>query len=209
MSGGGIPRSGIPRTVALDRAIDVLSAVAGAAAPASASALARATGQPRATVSRTLRTLADRGLVAETPSGWVLGNELFRLARSADSQSALHASAAGKLLLAELSPSELEAWFEEAEPVRLTARTVTTVSGLAAELRRVRRRGWAEIVDELEDGLMSLSAPIRDRAGKLVAAIGLSGPSSRIGAARRTELVPFVLEAAAEVERALDPAATS
>ena len=76
----------------------------------------------------------------------------------------LHASAAGKLVLAELSQSELEAWFEEARPVRLTARTVTTFSGLAAELRRVRRRGWAEIVDELEDGLMSLSAPIRDRA---------------------------------------------
>jgi IclR family pca regulon transcriptional regulator len=107
-----------------------------------------------------------------------------------------------------LSQSELEAWFEEAEPVRLTARTVTTAAGLAAELRRVRRRGWAEIVDELEDGLMSLSAPIRDRSGTLVAAIGLSGPISRIGAARRTELVPFVVEAAAEVERALDPAAT-
>ena len=261
-SGRAIPRSGIPRTVALDRAIDVLSAVAQSAAPASASALARATGQPRATVSRTLRTFADRGIVAETPSGWVLGNELFRLARSADPHGALievsdrplrrlrdragesallaivtgrtgmeivtqldgahrlgvvgwvgadvplHASAAGKLVLAELSQSELEAWFEEAEPVRLTARTVTTAAGLAAELRRVRRGGWAEIVDELEDGLMSLSAPIRDRSGTLVAAIGLSGPSSRIGAARRTELVPFVVEAAAEVERALDPAAT-
>jgi len=120
----------------------------------------------------------------------------------------LHASAAGKLVLAELSQSELEEWFEEAEPVRLAARTVTTFTGLAAELRRVRRRGWAEIVDELEDGLVSLSAPVRDRAGGLVAAIGLSGPSSRIGAARRAELVPFVLEAAAEVERALDPAAT-
>ena len=164
---------GIPRTVALDRAIDVLAAVAESAVPASASALARSTGQPRATVSRTLRTFADRGLVAETPSGWVLGNELFRLARSADPQGALieasdrplrrlrdradesallaivtgrtameivtqldgahrlgvvgwvgadvplHASAAGKLVLAELSQSELEAWFEEAEPVRL------------------------------------------------------------------------------------------
>jgi IclR family acetate operon transcriptional repressor len=258
----GMPGSGIPRTVALDRAIDVLTAVAESGAPASASALARSSAQPRATVSRTLRTLADRGLVADTPSGWVLGNELFRLARNADPHGALieasdrslrrlrdragesallaivtggaameivtqldgahrlgvvgwvgadvplHASAAGKLVLAELSQTELEAWFEEAEPVRLAARTVTTFSGLASELRRVRRCGWAEIVDELEDGLISLSAPIRDRAGSLVAAIGLSGPSSRIGAARRSELVPFVLEAAAEVERALRPAAT-
>src|SRR6478736_6769462 len=88
-SGRGIPRSGIPRTVALDRAIDVLSAVAQSVAPASASALARSTRQPRATVSRTLRTFADRGLVAETPTGWVTGNELFRLPRTADPHSAL------------------------------------------------------------------------------------------------------------------------
>ena len=56
---------------------------------------------------------------------------------------------------------------------------------------------------------MSVAAPVRDRACSLVAAVGLSGPSSRIGAARRTELVPFVLEAAAEVERALDPGTMS
>jgi DNA-binding IclR family transcriptional regulator len=250
---------GIPRTAVLDRAIDVLAAVALAAEPASASALARSTGQPRATVSRTLRTLADRGLVAETAAGWVIGNELFRLARRADPHGALiesaadplrrlrdragesallaivsgrtrmeivaqldgahrlgvvgwvgaevplHASSAGKLVLAELSSDELEAWVGEARPVRLTARTVATLPALAAELRRIRRRGWAEIVDELEEGLVSLSAPVRDRAGTLVAAIGLSGPSSRLGPARRKELVPLVLEAAADLARELQP----
>jgi len=253
---------GTPRTVVLDRAIDVLAAVAESAEAVSASALARSTGQPRATVSRTLLTFADRGLVAETGGGWVIGNELFRLVRDADPYRALveaavgplrrlrdradesallaivtgrpameivtqldgahrlgvvgwvgadvplNASSAGKLVLAELSPSELEAWFAEAQPARLTARTVTTLSGLTAELRRVRRRGWAEIVDELEDGLMSLSAPVRDRAGNLIACIGLSGPSSRLGSARRRELVPFILEAATEVERIVSPAAT-
>ena len=55
---------------------------------------------------------------------------------------------------------------------------------------------------------MSLSAPIRDRAGSLVACIGLSGPTSRLGAARRRQLIPFVLEAATEVEQALDPVAS-
>jgi IclR family transcriptional regulator, acetate operon repressor len=252
---------GIPRTVALDRALDVLSSVAESVEPASASALSRSTGQPRATVSRTLRTFADRGLVAETPAGWVIGNEMFRLARTADPHSALieaadgplrrlrdrteesalfaivkgrigmeivtqldaahrlgvvgwvgadiplHASSAGKLVLAELNESELVMWFDEAQPARLTPRTVTTVSGLASELRRVRRRGWADIVDELEEGLMSLSAPIRDRAGSLVAMIGISGPGSRLSAARRRQLVPFVLKAATEAQQALVPAA--
>jgi DNA-binding IclR family transcriptional regulator len=250
---------GIPRTRSLDRAIDVLEAVADSGRPASASALARATGQPRPTVSRTLRTLADRGLVAETARGWVMGQGLFRLTRLADPRQVLieaadgplrrlrdltgesallstvtgrtameivvqldaahhlgvvgwvgadvplHASAAGKLLLAELSRPELEAWVVESRPARLTARTIVTFSEIDVELARVRRRGFAEIVDELEEGLVSLAAPVRDRAGNLVAMIGVSGPTSRLDFRRRKTLPPALLEAAGEVERALGP----
>lgn len=250
---------GTPRTLSLDRAIDVLEAVAEASRPSSASALARATGQPRPTVSRTLRTLADRGLVAETSAGWVIGHSLFRLARIANPRLALieaaggplrrlrdltresallstvtgrtamdivvqldaghhlgvvgwvgadvplHASAAGKLLLAELSRPELAAWVEERRPARLTARTIATLSELDVELARVRRRRFAEMVDELEDGLASLAAPVRDPARALVAMIGVSGPTSRLDAGRRKAFRPMLLEAAVEVERALDP----
>jgi len=251
--------TGIPRTIALDRAMDVLVAVAESAGATSASALARTTGQPRPTVSRTLRTLLDRGLVAETADGWITGPELFRLARLSDPRSAviqaasgplrrlrdqsgeaallgvvtgrtqmdivaqlnaphhlgvvgwvgadvpLHASAAGKLVLAELSPAELEAWIAETRPKRLASRTLTGARELCAELVRVRRRGWAQIVDELEDGLVSLAAPVRDRAGTLVAMIGVSGPSTRVNPARRRALPPVVLKAAAEVECSLNP----
>jgi DNA-binding IclR family transcriptional regulator len=251
--------TGIPRTLALNRAMDVLVAVAESAGATSASALARATRQPRPTVSRTLRTLLDRGLVAETAQGWIIGHEFFRLARLADPGSAvieaasaplhqlrdqtgesallaiatgrtqmeivtqldaphhlgvvgwvgadvpLHASSAGKLVLAELSRAELEAWIEETQPGRLTSKTVTGAPDLRAEIARVRRRGWAQIVDELEDGLVSLSAPVRDRSGTLIAVIGISGPSTRLGPSRRRALPPVVLEAAAEVERSIDP----
>jgi DNA-binding IclR family transcriptional regulator len=256
------PSTGIPRTLALDRAVDVLVTVAESANPTSASALARATGQPRPTVSRTLRTLLDRGLVAETAQGWIIGHELFRLARLADPRSAvieaasqplrrlrdrsgesallaiatgrtqmdivtqldalhhlgvvgwvgadvpLHASSAGKLLLAELSPAELEAWIAETQPSRLTSKTVTGAPDLSAELAHVRRRGWAQIVDELEHGLVSLSAPVRDRAGTLIAMVGISGPSTRLDPARRRTVLPIVSEAAAEVERSLNLSAT-
>ena len=118
----------------------------------------------------------------------------------------LHASAAGKLLLAELSPSELEAWFEEARPVRLTSRTVTTPPrALLGASRGSGAAAGREIVDELEDGLVSFAAPIRDRAGTLVAMVGVSGPSTRLNPARRRALQPVMLEAAAEVEYSLNP----
>ena len=47
----------------------------------------------------------------------------------------LHASAAGKLLLAELSRPELAAWVEESRPARLTTRTISTLSDLEGRAR--------------------------------------------------------------------------
>ena len=79
-----------------------------------------------------------------------------------------------------------------------------TGARLCSEVAQVRRRGWAQIVDELEDGLVSLAAPVRDRAGTLVAMIGVSGPSTRVNPARRRALPPVVLKAAAEVECSLN-----
>src|SRR4051812_9065018 len=249
----------IPRTQALDRAMDVLVSVVETRRAISASALARVTGQPRPTVSRTLRTLLDRGLVAETAAGWIAGYELVRIGRLCDPQKPiveaarqplsdlrkrtgesallaivtgrtemeiveqldsppplgvvgwigsdipLHASSAGKLLLAELSPPELDAWTRATRPTRLTSRTISDPAFLQAELARVRRRGWAEIVDELELGLVSLSAPIRDRTDALIAMVGISGPSTRITTTRRKALRPLVCETANEIEHRLNP----
>src|SRR5919108_6429782 len=73
----------MPRTKSLGRAVDLLHAVAARPHGSSAMELARVTGLPRSTVTRTLRTLADAGLV-ERPGAWVLGYELVRLARAAD-----------------------------------------------------------------------------------------------------------------------------
>ena len=48
-------------------------------------------------------------------------------------------------------------------------------------LAEVRRRGWAQSVAERETGVASVSAPVRDRSGAVVAAISVSGPVDRIG----------------------------
>ena len=62
------------------------------------------------------------------------------------------------------------------------------------------RRSWTS-----EVGLVSLSAPIRDRTGALVAMMGISGPSTRLGPSCLISLAPLVVEAAAEAEHALSP----
>jgi DNA-binding IclR family transcriptional regulator len=48
-------------------------------------------------------------------------------------------------------------------------------------LLEVRRRGWAQSVAEREPGVASVSAPVRDAAGQVVAAVSVSGPIDRMG----------------------------
>lgn len=48
-------------------------------------------------------------------------------------------------------------------------------------LMDVRRRGWAQSVAEREAGVASVSAPVRSKAGQVIAAVSVSGPVERIG----------------------------
>ena len=50
----------------------------------------------------------------------------------------------------------------------------------AAALAAVRRRGWAQSVEEREPGVCSVSAPVRGSSGRVVAAVSISGPVQRL-----------------------------
>lgn len=88
--------------------------------------------------------------------------------------SVAHATATGKVMLAfggvALPAGRLEAY---------TARTLTDRGALAAELDRVRARGWAESLGEREDDLNAIAAPVRDSDGELAAIVGVQGPAAR------------------------------
>jgi IclR family acetate operon transcriptional repressor len=111
----------------------------------------------------------------------------------------LHASASGKLVLAELSDTELEAWSSGGRLERYTRKTITAPDALRVEVARARRRGYAVLVDELEEGLAGIAAAVRAPDGALAAMIGVSGASFRLTAKRRSELIPQILAAAAEL----------
>jgi len=101
----------------------------------------------------------------------------------------LHASAAGKLVLAELDDAAVTAWIKRERPRRHTPRTLTRRAELLADLRRVRERGWAEIDGESEPGLASVSMPVRDPDGRLIAMPGFSGPADRLDRPALIELL--------------------
>jgi IclR family acetate operon transcriptional repressor len=111
--------------------------------------------------------------------------------------SAAHATAVGKVFLAHggrLRDGELEAF---------TARTITNRAHLAAELERVRVRGYAQAVGEREEALNAIAAPVLDVRGALAAILGVQGPSSRFDEARMRAALEPLLEHSTTVSAAL------
>ncbi len=92
----------------------------------------------------------------------------------------LHASAAGKLVLAELADDDLAAWIKRERPKRLTPNTLTTRAQLMTEIAQVRAQGWAKLDEESEPGLGSIAVPVRETEGALIAIAGFSGPVDRL-----------------------------
>lgn len=81
----------------------------------------------------------------------------------------------GRVLLAALPEDERARRVAGMTLAARTPHTVTQADELLDVLARVRRQGWALIDQELELGLLSLAAPIRDRSGRVVAAVNVSG----------------------------------
>ena len=102
-----------------------------------------------------------------------------------------HCTANGKVFLAygaaELPPGRL---------ARLTTDTVVSRAALDDELERVRREGFATAVDELEDGLSAVAAPVHGPTGDVIAALSVSGPTLRLTAARVAEMAPVLVQEA-------------
>ncbi|MGH3949886.1 MAG: IclR family transcriptional regulator [Pseudonocardiaceae bacterium] len=107
----------------------------------------------------------------------------------------VHCTSPGKVFLAFL-PDEAQAGFVGRAHERFTERTITAPARLRAEIERVRAVGYATTFDEFEDGLAAAAAPVRAADGMVVAAIGVSGPSYRLGEDQLLELAPLVREAA-------------
>ena len=108
----------------------------------------------------------------------------------------LHCTANGKVFLAAARevPAELPA---------LTPRTITNPAALGAELARVRDRGWAAAVEELEAGLHAVAAPVLDATGATVASVSVAGPAYRLPEARLEALGRQCLACAGEISARL------
>jgi DNA-binding IclR family transcriptional regulator len=112
----------------------------------------------------------------------------------------LTAGSAGKLFLAFASAPDRDRLVSGA-----TAMTRRTPVGekLRRELGTARSRGWARSAGEREDGVGSVSVPVRSTGDDLLAVVSISGPISRVGGSRSGPHLDAVRAAAREIEAAL------
>jgi IclR family transcriptional regulator, KDG regulon repressor len=109
----------------------------------------------------------------------------------------LHCTALGKCLLAFTSipiPSHLP---------RMTRHTITQMETFMQHLEAIRQQGYALDDEELDEGVRCLAVPVYDYSGKMVAAMGISGPAVRVTVERAKNLSRIVIRAGESLSRRL------
>jgi IclR family pca regulon transcriptional regulator len=130
----------------------------------------------------------------------VPANKIVAISLGPGSRLPAYCTSMGRVLLAGLPAAERRARLARSALVARTGRTLTDVDALMDVLEQVRRDGHALVHGELEEGLVSMAAPIVNRAGRVVAAINVSAQDQRMPPEdMRKRLLPRLLEAAASI----------
>ena len=106
----------------------------------------------------------------------------------------------GRVLLADLPDDELHARLVAMPVEKRAENTETDPARLLALIRQVRAQGWALVDQELEDGVRSVAAPLRDRSGRAIAAINVSTHAGRVSLDElRGSILQALLQTVAEI----------
>ena len=114
-----------------------------------------------------------------------------------------HCTAVGKAVLAHLPTETIDAILSANGLRRYTPSTMVSISNVKENLRQIVQRGYALDNQELERGLSGVAAPVRTVEGRVVAAVGMAGPSPRFRGKELAEKIAMTKEAAAKIGASL------
>lgn len=106
-------------------------------------------------------------------------HKIMTINLSIGSRLPAYCTSMGRVLLSALDDAALDETLAQSDIRAHTARTTTDIGELKAAIAQVRQQGWAIVDQELEVGLLSISAPIRNRRGQIIAAMNISGNAQR------------------------------
>jgi IclR family pca regulon transcriptional regulator len=131
-------------------------------------------------------------------------HKIMSISLGVGSRLPAYCTSMGRVLLAGLPDADMLACLETSERSARTKHTVTDIGELKTRIAQVRRQGWSLVNQELEEGLISMAAPITDRSGQTVAALNISGQANRSSArVMQEEMLPALLSAAQAISRML------
>jgi IclR family KDG regulon transcriptional repressor len=132
------------------------------------------------------------------------GTNTVRMVSAVGKRFPAHATGVGKMLLAALTPAELDALYPPDRPLApITPHTIIDAAAFRQELAASRRRGYATDFEESTPGLCCIAAPVFDSDGVQVAAVSVSVPSIRFTAERQNTLRLLLQESAGRLSRIL------
>ena len=217
-------------TQAIDRAAALLVGVVEAPRPVSVGELSQRSGLPKSTTSRLVGALERRGLVQRSGDRRVApGPVLLRFAHRDTGAGLVDLALPALKALSELSGETVNLgvatplgvehlaqedsrhfvggtnWVGRRVPYDTTAngKVLKAFTTHGRDGAAIRKRGYAVAVDELEQGLSALAAPVLGPDGDAVAALSISGPTIRLTRERIAELVPALIEQAGLVSMRL------
>jgi IclR family pca regulon transcriptional regulator len=152
--------------------------------------------------SASMATLTPAGDEIQYTAG-ALSGRIMSANVTVGSRRPAYATALGRVMLAD-TPN--------AEPASgslppLTSRTLTSPAALADALRETRELGWSLVDEELEAGLRAIAVPVRDRAGRVVAAVNVAlHTASRTTEECVRDILPELRTTATDIESDLHAA---
>jgi len=223
-------------TQAIDRAAQLLVRVVEASQPPSIGELSEGAGLPKSTTSRLVGALERQGLIQRLGARGRLrpGPVLLRYASRDASQTLVELAAPSLRRLADASGETINLavpgidgvehlaqedtahfvgvtdWVGRRVPFELAANGKCFLAfggGSVANAEQIRARGYATSIDELEVGLTAMAAPVLGTNDTAIAALSISGPSSRLTTARIEELAPILKAEASTLSRQMRGAA--
>lgn len=176
----------------------------------------------RAVESRTLRTEAHKlllemsrksretvSLATPAPGGVICldrfdsPHTIISVCTPVGSMFPAHCTAAGKAILAYLAEDEIQDLVRRNGLRQFTPFTITQVAELKENLRLIRQRGYAVDHQELERGLSGVAAPVLTAHERVIAAVGIAGPTLRFRGKELAEKVALVTEIGARLAMGL------
>ena len=115
----------------------------------------------------------------------------------------MHSTGVGKIFLTQYSDAQLDELVRKRGLAKLTEKTITSLPELKAEIEKVRKQGYAFDEEECEIGVRCVAVPIKEYSGKIVAAMSISAPITRLTYERTNEIIKYLLDLSAQASAEL------